>query len=225
MRGLYAIVDVASLERRGLEACAFTEAVASAAPAAIQLRDKRGSSADTLALLRAMAAITRRRQIPLFANDRADLALLAGCSGVHVGQHDLSPSAVRTLCLSQEGQARSGSLTIGMSVHDDAELDRALQERPSYIALGPVFATLSKEQPTPALGLAGVEHLAKRARAAGAGLLVAIGGLDATNAAEVAAICDACAVIGALLPDADSGDPYGDVAARTAELQRACTSS
>jgi thiamine-phosphate pyrophosphorylase len=220
MRGLYAIVDVASLERRGLDACAFTEAVASAAPAAIQLRDKRSRSADTLALLRAMAAITRPRQIPLFANDRADLALLASCTGVHVGQDDLPPSAVRTLCLSKEG-----SLTIGMSVHDDAELDRALKEQPSYIALGPVFATHSKDQPSPTLGVAGLERLAARARAAGAGPLVAIGGLDATNVTEVAAICDACAVIGALLPDADSGDPYGDVAARAAELQRACTSS
>ena len=219
MRGLYAIVDVASLERRGLDACAFTEAVASAGPGAIQLRDKRGNSADTLALLRSLAAITAQQGVALLANDRADLALLAGCEGVHLGQDDLPPSAVRALCA-----ASQRSLTTGMSVHDDAELERALAEQPSYIALGPVFATGSKKQLAPTLGLEGLARLAERARAAADRPLVAIGGLGLDNIAAVAAICDGCAVIGALLPAADSSDAYADVAARAAALQRACTS-
>src|SRR3954468_1471063 len=112
MRGLYAIVDIEALERRGagLDPVRFAEAVLSVHPAAMQLRDKRGGARRTLSLLRAIAPLAGRAGVPLFANDRPDLALLAGGDGVHVGQDDVPVSLVHDL------SARAGTrLKVGLS--------------------------------------------------------------------------------------------------------------
>ncbi len=78
MHGFYAIVDAGALDRRNLDPLAFAEAVLSVSPAALQLRAKNVSARETLALLRALAPMCHRAGVKLVANDRPDLAILAG---------------------------------------------------------------------------------------------------------------------------------------------------
>lgn len=200
MRGLYAIVDVEALERRGLAPIAFAERVLAARPAAIQLRDKRGGARRTLSLLRAIAPLAGRAGVPLFANDRPDLALLAGGDGVHVGQDDVPVSLVHDL------SARAGTrLKVGLSTHNAVQIEEALGQPEAaldYLAVGPIFPTSNKDKPSPVLGLDGLRALAARARSLRPGLpIVAIGGITLQNAGAVGAIADAAAVIGGLLPE------------------------
>lgn len=200
MRGLYAIVDVATLAARGLPIVDFARAVAAARPAAMQLRAKDVSPRETLSLLRAIHPACRAAGVPLFANDRVDLAVLAGCEGVHVGQTDLPVATVRRV---------APGLRIGVSTHDASQVERAIAERPDYIAFGPVYPTRSKANPDP---IVGVEALAQVVRAAPCPI-VAIGGIDLERAAEVGRVAKVAAVIGALVPeDASASDlsPVGD---------------
>jgi thiamine-phosphate pyrophosphorylase len=189
MKGLYAIVDLDFLAQRSLDPLAFAEAVLAARPGALQLRAKSAGGRDTLALLRALGALALPLGVPLFANDRPDLALLAGC-GVHLGQDDLSPADARRL---------APQLAIGVSTHGLSQLDQALRERPAYVALGPIFTTSSKSNPDPVVGLDLLAEASRRCRAAGVPL-VAIGGLSLERAPSVARHADLGAVISALLP-------------------------
>jgi thiamine-phosphate pyrophosphorylase len=125
----------------------------------------------------------------LWVDDRADLAALFPVAGVHVGQTDLPPAAVRRAL-------GAGALRIGLSTHNEAQL-AAADDDPDVdlIAVGPVFPTASKERPDPVVGL----DFVRRARARTAKPLVAIGGIDAANAAAVlAAGADAVVVLGAV---------------------------
>jgi thiamine-phosphate pyrophosphorylase len=200
-RGLYPIVDIDALSARGLSPLSFAEAVLSARPPLLQLRNKSGSARDSLALLRALVPLCRRVGTLLFANDRPDLALLAGADGVHLGQSDLPIGAARRL---------APALLVGLSTHSLPELDEALGERPSYVAFGPVFDTGSKRNPERVVGLDALSEAGARARAAGVPL-VAIGGLDLARAALVAPHAELGAVIAAL---ADEPDAIGERALR-----------
>jgi thiamine-phosphate pyrophosphorylase len=198
LRGLYAIVDVDALERLGRSPLAFAEQVLLARPAAIQLRDKRGGARRTLDLLRATASLAARAGVPLFANDRPDLALLAGVDGVHVGQDDVPVELVHALA------ARHGkALRVGLSTHNAAQVKEALSRGSpalDYLAVGPIFPTTNKDNPDPALGIEGLRELVQIARIQRPGLsIVAIGGISLDNAGRVGAIADAAAVIGGLL--------------------------
>jgi thiamine-phosphate pyrophosphorylase len=125
----------------------------------------------------------------LIMNDRADLALIAEFDGVHVGQDDLSPESVRKII----GLDR----WLGVSTHNPDQLAEADQTSADYLAIGPVFATSSKEKPDPVVGLEGVQ----RARQLTRKPLVAIGGITRANAASVIeAGADSVAVISDLLP-------------------------
>lgn len=222
MRGLYAIVDTDTLSPRGLDPVAFAEAILGEHPAAIQLRDKRGGAGRTLALLRAIAPLARRAGVPIFANDRPDLAVLAGCDGVHVGQDDLPPAAARTL-----GQRAGAALRVGLSTHSRAQLEAALAEPLGpldYVAIGPVFPTVSKDRPDPVVGLEELQALSALAARARPGLpIVAIGGISLESAAAVGARCACAAVIGALLPGEGREGPaaLAEVAARARALHAA----
>jgi thiamine-phosphate pyrophosphorylase len=190
VRGLYAIVDLDFLSQRGVDPLAFADAVLVARPAALQLRAKSAGARETLELLRAIQARASARGVPLFANDRPDLALLAGCSGVHLGQADLALGDARRL---------APELALGVSTHGLEQLDRALAERPAYVALGPIFRTSTKRDPDPVVGLELLAEASRRCRAAGVPLL-AIGGLSLDNAAAVSRWAELGAVISALLP-------------------------
>src|SRR5580658_1866513 len=135
MRGLYAIVDAAALEANGLEVIAFAEAALTAPLAALQLRAKEMPSREVLALLRELAPMCHGAGVPLVANDRPDLALLAGCDMVHVGQTDMPIDRVRRI---------TPGLGVGVSTHTLAQLDAALAAAPTYVALGPIFETRTK---------------------------------------------------------------------------------
>jgi thiamine-phosphate pyrophosphorylase len=194
--GLYPIVDAGSLSARGIDVVGFAARVLEAGPAVLQLRAKQAKSREMLAMLRALRPLCRSAGTLLFANDRVDLAVIAECDGVHVGQHDLSISEVRRI---------APGLRIGVSTHDLGELEIALKERPDYVAFGPVFETRSKERPEPAVGVAGLAVAAGRCAAASRPL-VAIGGIDLDRAREVAEHAALGAVIAALLPDGASLD-------------------
>jgi thiamine-phosphate pyrophosphorylase len=206
VRGLYAILDVDSIQAKGLDLRAFAAALIRARPALIQLRAKHDSARDTLAMLRELRAPTRQAGVPLFANDRPDLALLADCDGVHVGQEDLDLLDVRRV---------APSLAIGVSTHDLAQLERALAARPSYVAFGPVYATASKREADPSVGLDALARAGAQARAAGIPL-VAIGGIDLERASFIASRADLAAVIGALLPA--PGESLEQVSERARQL-------
>jgi thiamine-phosphate pyrophosphorylase len=190
-RGLYPIVDVDAVRARGLSTLDFAARVLAARPVLLQLRAKKLGSRETLELLRALLPICRAAGTLLFANDRPDLAVLAGADGVHVGQSDLTVADVRRF---------APSLAVGVSTHDAAELDRALGERPHYVAFGPVFATSTKANPEPVVGLDELARARNRAHAAGIPL-VAIGGIDRDRAPSIAGLGLLGAVIGALVPE------------------------
>ena len=126
----------------------------------------------------------------LIMNDRADLCLAAGFDGIHLGQDDLSPEGARTVLGNQ--------LWIGVSTHNLEQAKRAAESEADYLAIGPVFATKTKENPDPVVGLEGV----RAARALTSKPLVAIGGISRANACSVIeAGADSVAVIGDLLTD------------------------
>jgi thiamine-phosphate pyrophosphorylase len=193
VRGLYPIVDVDSLQELGSApetVLEFAEQVLLARPALLQLRAKHSGTKETLALLRALRPLCSSAGARLIANDRADLAVLAQCDGVHIGQDDLPLAVVRLI---------APGLLVGVSTHDLPQLSQALAEKPDYVAFGPVYETTSKERPERALGVTMLTRAYALARAAGIPL-VAIGGITLERAAQIAPHCDLAAVIGALRP-------------------------
>lgn len=190
MKGLYAIIDASFLTERRLAPLSYLEAVLSAHPAAVQLRAKSLGARDTLALLRVLAARCAAEHVPFFANDRPDLAILANCYGVHLGQTDIAIEDARRL---------SSELSIGLSTHRLSEVDAALRQRPAYVAFGPVFDTASKADAEPVVGLDALAEAGRRCRAARTPL-VAIGGLTLERSPLVAPWADTGATISALLP-------------------------
>jgi len=203
--GLYPIVDLDALAQTAFDPIRFAESVLSARPPLLQLRAKRASARATLDLLSRLSPLCARAGTLLFANDRPDLAVLAGADGVHVGQDDLSVEAVRRF---------APSLKVGVSTHDFAQLERALSSRPSYVAFGPVFPTPSKQNPEAVVGLAALEKARDLALSQGIPL-VAIGGIDRARAEQIAKLGVCVAVISALI-----GPTLDAVAANARELTR-----
>ena len=166
-------------------------ALVSAGCTLLQYRNKTGSSREMLSHARELRRIVGRG-ITLIMNDRADLALAADFDGVHVGQDDMSVEAVRRIV--------GPKMIVGTSTHNPEQLHEAIKANPDYIAIGPVFATASKANPDPVVGLEGV----RVARSLTDKPLVAIGGITADHAHSViAAGADSLALISALLPDPD----------------------
>ena len=183
---LYAIAD-ASFFREGEKLLDFAQELAAGGVTLLQYRNKVDSARrildDTLALRRALP-----EQVRLVMNDRVDLALAAGFGGAHVGQDDLSPESVRRLI----GPDR----WLGVSTHNPGQITEANATSADYIAVGPVFATASKANPGPVIGLEGV----RRARVLTSKPLVAIGGITRENCQSViAAGADSVAVISDLI--------------------------
>jgi thiamine-phosphate pyrophosphorylase len=158
----------------------------------LQYRNKSGNARQMLDQARELRGLSGAGvpapHFHLIMNDRADLALAAGFDGVHVGQDDLSPEAVRKIIGAERW--------LGVSTHNAEQVAEADQTSADYLAIGPVFATPSKEKPDPVVGLEGV----RRARALTRKPLVAIGGITRANAASVIeAGADSVAVISDLL--------------------------
>ena len=159
----------------------------------LQLRAKTLPSRDFLALADTIVAAAGRYGASIIINDRVDIAKLAGAAGVHVGQDDLSPAAARRLL--------GDAAIVGFSTHTLQQIDAAVREPVSYVAVGPVFGTQSKDTGYRAVGL---ELVAAAARIAGTLPVVAIGGITIENASSViAAGAASVAVISDLLVDRD----------------------
>ena len=155
----------------------------------LQYRNKTGSSRQMLSHARELRRLAGRK-VTLIMNDRADLALAADFDGVHVGQDDLSADAVRRIV--------GEKLIVGTSTHNPEQLREADRANPDYIAIGPVFSTISKANPDPVVGIEGV----RLARSLTSRPLVAIGGITVEHARSVIeAGADSLALISALLPD------------------------
>ena len=193
---LYAIVDVTVCARAGRAPLDVAAAFIDAGVRLLQVRGKSLAGGELLALVDAVAERARPSGAAVVVNDRVDVAA-AAATGVHVGQADLPVEVARRLL--------GPTALVGCSTHSLAELEPALAAPVSYVAYGPVFATATKANPDPVVGLDGVRAAARRAAAVGIPL-VAIGGITlATAAAVVAAGADAVAVIGDLVGDEPPG--------------------
>jgi len=187
---LYAIVDVSCFAmplRTTAAIVDYARDLVSGGATLIQYRNKVGTTREMLDHAREI-----RRALPdnvtLIMNDRADICIAAELQGVHVGQDDLSPEGARVVI----GPDR----ILGVSTHALEPLQQADAGPADYIAYGPVFATSSKRNPDPVVGLDGV----RAARAATRKPLIAIGGITRANARSVIdAGADSVAVIADLL--------------------------
>jgi thiamine-phosphate pyrophosphorylase len=156
---------------RLVDACCAAEA---GGATAVQLRLKRLPAARLVEL---SEALRRALQIPVYVNDRADVALAAGAHGVHVGAEDLPPRAVRAFA--------GDALRIGISVGDEVEAAQALLEPVDYWSIGSVFATSTKPDAGTPIGPEGFHALA--ALAPKGMTVIAIGGIVLSNVNEVLA--------------------------------------
>jgi thiamine-phosphate pyrophosphorylase len=196
---LYAIVD-SSAHASTQDLVAYVAELAAGGCRLLQYRNKSGNAQVMLEHARELRSLCRTEpalslpkgvsdpQVRLIMNDRADLCLAAEFDGVHVGQEDLSPESVRGII----GVER----WLGVSTHNAEQVREASLTSAEYLAIGPVFATSSKDKADPVVGLEGV----RLARALTRKPLVAIGGITRANAASVIeAGADSVAVISDLL--------------------------
>ena len=187
---LYPIVDRAVLEAHGTRVVCFAGEMARAGVGMLQYRDKVGGPQEVLRSAAEIGGVFAGTEATLIMNDRADLAVLAGWRGVHVGQKDMTACAVRRVF------GEKAKPWVGISTHNDAQVVLANTGCADYVAVGPVFGTSSKADAEPAIGLEGV----RRARALTKKPIVAIGGITRENARSVMeAGADSVAVIGGLL--------------------------
>jgi len=185
---LYPIVD-ASCFREYAALFAASEELAAAGCTLLQYRNKSGNARQMLDQARELRA-RLGPSVKLIMNDRADLCLAADFDGLHLGQDDLSPESARRII----GPNRS----LGISAHNPEQVAEADKTSADYIAIGPVFATSSKSNPDPVVGLDGV----RRARTLSRKPLVAIGGITRANARSVIdAGADSVAAISDLIRD------------------------
>jgi thiamine-phosphate pyrophosphorylase len=159
----------------------------------IQLRAKDLDDGAALQLVSDALEITKNTSTKLVVNDYWRAAVVAGAKHLHLGQEDLAEADL--------GAIREAGLTLGLSTHDDDELESALRADPDYIALGPIFPTTLKSMRFAPQGIAKITEWKKRI---GAIPLVAIGGIKFEQAAEIfAAGADSIAVVSDVTQNAD----------------------
>jgi thiamine-phosphate diphosphorylase len=167
---LYAIVDAdasrdsSDLARRAL----------SIGCAALQLRAKKLNDRSLLALAEELHAACRQANVPFIVNDRPDIAVLIGAEGVHLGQDDMRIAEARRIV---------GAIDIGISTHNLQQALEAERSGADRIAFGPVFETVTKENPDPVVGLKKLEQVCRAVSRP----VVAIGGITPENADRVLA--------------------------------------
>lgn len=164
--GLYPVVDSVDWIARLLEWGVTT----------LQLRIKDPQTADLEQQIKQAIELGRRYQARLFINDYWQLAIRHGAYGVHLGQEDIQTADLDAL--------RRAGLRLGISTHDSVELADALAIQPSYVALGHIFPTQTKEMPSQPQGII---NLAGAVEQAGSTPTVAIGGISEERVADVLA--------------------------------------
>src|SRR3954452_10690060 len=196
---LYPILDVEACRGRGLDPLATLDAFLAGGARHIQLRDKSPSSAARLALADAACARVHAAGGVLIVNDRPDIARMSGADGVHVGQDDLSVEEARLI--------GGADAIVGLSTHDEAQIAAAARTTASYIAVGPIYGTATKDTGYTARGLALVRRAVEEVARVPGGAprpIVAIGGITLERAPEVIA---AGAASVAIISDLLDGDP------------------
>jgi len=202
----YPILDTNIAIRRGVEPVHAAQQILDAGAQILQFRHKGFLSREAFGWLEHIAVLTQAAGATLVVNDRADLAKLFNAA-LHLGQEDLLPSIARRVV---------GSDTmVGFSTHNEAQLQAANEEPADYLALGPLFGTVTKENPDPTVGLDEFRRLRPLSKRP----LVAIGGITRANARQaIDAGADSVSVIGDLFPE------DGNIPARIREYVSLLTS-
>ena len=192
---LYALIDPE--HAGGHDLVELARLVAQGGATLVQLRDKRSSTRPMLERARDIKAALKAFAVPFLINDRVDVALACGADGVHVGQEDMAVEDARRLLGRQA--------IIGLSVKTAAEAEAAPLDVLDYVGVGGVFATSSKENPTPPIGVAGLARIAGIVRRRASRFpICGIAGITVDNARHaIAAGADGVAVISALSLDSD----------------------
>jgi len=175
----------------GLSHCEQVKRLIAGGAALIQLRDKRASSRVFYSEAQAAIQIARSAGVKLIINDRVDIALALQADGVHLGQDDMPVDAARRVL--------GDRAVIGFSTHNLEQIREALRLPIDYLAFGPIFPTTSKPDPDP---VAGLNQLKRACEMVLPMPVVAIGGINRSNAADVLnAGASSVAVISAILAD------------------------
>ena len=189
---LYVILDATLLNNSPYD-CA--QELAAAGVRLLQNRDKAAYARELLVASRKLVSLLNAYGSSLIVNDRPDVAALAGAAGVHVGQEDLDPEQTRAVT--------GEEMWVGVSTHNLEQFRRAAATTADYIAVGPIFATTSKANPDPVVGL----ELLRQVRPLTDKPIVAIGGMTLDRATSViAAGADSVAVIRDVLCAAKLGE-------------------
>lgn len=201
---LYPLIDTAVCAPAGIDPVDLAQACVRGGATLLQLRAKDDSGAALLSLAERIVDVAHRGGARVIVNDRADIARLAGADGVHVGQTDLPVDAVRTIA--------GPAAMVGLSTHDPAQVDAALGSAASYVAVGPIFGTATKDTGYDARGLDLIRYAAGKGKP-----VVAIGGITLDR---VDAVVDAGAWGLAVISDIlVGGDPETRVRAYVARLE------
>lgn len=186
---VYPILDTGALAARNADPRSFAEALFEGGARILQFRHKAAYDRAAVELLGSIAELARSARATLIVNDRADLAAVFDC-GLHLGQTDLPPGLARKVLLPPN--------PIGFSTHNASQLAAAVAEPVDYLALGPIFATGSKENADRAVGTGNLRAW----RLLATKPLVAIGGITRETAPAVwRAGADCIAVISDLIPE------------------------
>jgi len=192
---LYAIVDADVCAAAGRAPIDVARAFLNGGARWLQLRCKSMPSGPFLDLARTILEDAKAASATVIINDRADVTVLSNAPGLHIGQTDLSPADARAVI--------GPSAILGLSTHTRQQWEQALREPISYVAIGPVFGSVTKQTGYDAIGLSTVAQVAAAASAKGLPT-VAIGGITIENAVSaIDAGASSLAVIGDLL----QGDP------------------
>jgi thiamine-phosphate pyrophosphorylase len=185
MKGIYLVTDTGACLGKSLESV-VSDAVR-AGVSVVQLREKKADTREFLEKALALKTILKPAGVPLIINDRLDIALAAGADGVHLGQTDMPYAYARGLL--------GDKAIIGLSVETWEDVEEAQNSDVAYLGVSPVFPTPTKTDTKIPWGIEGLQKIKKFSRHP----LVAIGGINETNASEVIlAGADSLAVVSAI---------------------------
>jgi thiamine-phosphate pyrophosphorylase len=176
-----------------VDSVAWVARLAALGVGTVQLRAKNLNDSEALQMISDALAVIKGTPTKLVVNDYWRAAVVAGAKHLHLGQEDLADADLNAI--------RDAGLTLGLSTHDDAELETALRARPDYIALGPIFPTTLKSMRFAPQGIPKITEWKKRV---GSLPLVAIGGIKLEQAREIfSAGADSIAVVSDITQNAD----------------------
>ena len=179
---------------RGRSTLDIVSAAVSGGVTCVQLREKDCSTLDFIEEALAIKKFLKTREVPLIINDRLDVALAVAADGVHLGQSDMPLEMARKIA--------GRSMLIGISAESVQDAVEAEKGGADYLGVSPIYATPTKSDTAPPLGLEGLQEIRKRVKIP----LAAIGGLNESNAAEVIRHgADGVAVVSAIVAADDPG--------------------